>query len=141
MYNLKHVLVLFSMLLFISTPPSGRTGELKNYQCTKCGTLMQSTSRPSTLGCRSGGSHQWNELGPIGNENYQCIKCKLHVESHQRPSTLGCTAGGSHQWNDLGRIGTDTYQCQKCGLTIRSAERPSTLGCNTGSHQWNKLNR
>lgn len=141
MYNLKHVLVLFLMMLFVSMPPSGRTGELKNYQCTKCGTLMQSASKPSSLGCRAGGSHHWNELGAVGTENYQCTKCKLHVESHDKPSSIGCTEEGSHHWNDLGRIGTDTYQCQKCGLTIRSASKPSSIGCNFGSHQWNKLNR
>lgn len=141
MYNLKHVLVLLSMIFFISTPPSGKTGELKNYQCTKCGALMQSNSKPSTLGCPSGGSHQWNELGEVGTENYQCTKCKTHVISRQKPNTLGCPSGSSHKWNDLGKIGSDTYQCQKCGLTIHSNGKPNTLGCNSGSHQWNKLNR
>ena len=71
---------------------------MKNYQCTKCGTLLQSDRRPSSFDCRAGGMHNWQDLGDVGAENFQCEKCGLHVESHRRPSSFGCTKGGMHQW-------------------------------------------
>lgn len=140
MYNFQHLLVLLSIIVFITMPSSIKTGGQKNYQCTKCGTLIQSDSKPSSLNCRSGGTHQWQDLGAVGTENYQCTKCRIHVESQQKPHTISCTSGGTHQWQDLGKIGSDTYQCRKCGLTINSDGKPSSLGCTNGSHQWNKLN-
>lgn len=39
---------------------------IKNYQCCKCATLVKSERTPSTLNCRADGSHQWHELGEVG---------------------------------------------------------------------------
>jgi DNA-directed RNA polymerase subunit RPC12/RpoP len=115
---------------------------LKNYQCSKCATVVKSDRSPSSLNCRAGGSHQWHNLGGVGQENYCCKKCGTLLESRRSPSTLGCPAKGSHQWNKLGRIGNVTYQCRKCGIAVNNERTPSSLGCpQGGSHQWNKLSR
>lgn len=74
---------------------------MKNYQCKKCVTQITSSSRPSGLGCPSKGSHQWTDLGAVGNDNYQCKKCGLLLKSKNRPSGLNCSSRGSHQWNKL----------------------------------------
>ena len=37
-------------------------GSLKNYQCSKCATVVKTDRSPSSLNCRAGGSHQWNKL-------------------------------------------------------------------------------
>lgn len=74
---------------------------MKNYQCKKCSTALQSDRTPSTLNCPSGGSHQWTDLGEVGINNYQCKKCGLLVKSKNSPSTLNCPGGGSHQWTKL----------------------------------------
>ncbi|MDR0605101.1 MAG: hypothetical protein LBG80_12435 [Bacteroidales bacterium] len=74
---------------------------MKNYQCKKCGTLLQNERTPSSLNCPSGGLHQWNDLGEIGTDAYQCRKCALLVKSKRRPSSFNCTSGGLHQWNKL----------------------------------------
>ena len=115
---------------------------LRNYQCKKCGTLVRSTSTPSSLNCLAKGSHSWQNLGEMGNENYCCKKCGTWVMSRSRPSSLGCPTGSSHSWNHLGHVGEFSYQCRKCGLVIPSNSTPSSLGCPTGnSHSWTKLGR
>ena len=140
MSYIPNLLVFFWMFL-IPVATSESTGELKNYQCKKCGTLIQSDRYPSVLGCPSGGSHQWYELGAVGFENYQCSKCGTHVENQKSPSVLGCPSGGSHQWYDLGKMGSNNYLCNKCGLWLKSEKYPSVLGCPSGgTHQWHKLN-
>ncbi len=74
---------------------------MKNYQCNKCGTLINSQSRPAVFGCPSGGHHQWTDLGESGNIPYQCSKCGTLINSHSRPAVFGCPSGGHHQWNKL----------------------------------------
>ncbi len=74
---------------------------MKNYQCKKCGTALQSNSTPNPNGCPSGGSHTWTNLGEVGTVNYQCKKCALLLKSKSIPSPNGCLKGGSHQWTKL----------------------------------------
>ena len=74
---------------------------MRNYQCRKCSVLVQKDSTPSTLGCPSGGSHNWDNLGQVGSNNYQCRKCSTLVKSNSTPSTLGCPSSGSHNWTKL----------------------------------------
>ncbi|MCQ2307416.1 MAG: hypothetical protein MJ000_07625 [Bacteroidales bacterium] len=76
---------------------------MKNYQCKKCGTLIQSEKTPSSFNCPKGGMHQWQDLGEVGTDTYQCKKCGLIVNSKKTPSSFGCTSGGMHQWNKLNR--------------------------------------
>ena len=117
-------------------------GGLRNYQCKKCGTLVKSTSTPSSLNCPARGSHSWQNLGEMGSENYCCKKCGTWVMNRSTPSSLGCPAGASHSWNHLSRVGEYSYQCKKCGLVIPSQRTPSSLGCPQGSsHSWTKLGR
>lgn len=74
---------------------------MKNYQCKKCETLINSQSRPSSINCPSGGNHQWTDLGESGSTPYQCRKCGTLVNSQSRPSSINCPSGGNHQWNKL----------------------------------------
>jgi len=74
---------------------------MKNYQCKKCKTLLQSNSRPSALKCPSGSSHQWHDMGAVGTTTFQCQKCATVVQSKSRPSALNCPSNGSHNWNRL----------------------------------------
>lgn len=74
---------------------------MKNYQCKKCTTHVKNSTRPSSLNCPSGGSHQWTDLGAVGTDNYQCKKCALLLQSKSRPSSLNCPSGGSHQWTKM----------------------------------------
>lgn len=138
----KTLITLAFCLMIGSTGTINTNGKMNNYLCSKCGTLVKSASTPSSLSCRAGGSHRWNNLGEIGEENYCCKKCGINVESRRTPSSLGCPESGSHQWNHLGHMGNSTYQCKKCGLTINNDRTPSSLGCPQGSsHQWTKLTR
>jgi DNA-directed RNA polymerase subunit RPC12/RpoP len=74
---------------------------MKNFQCKKCRTDLQSDRTPNTINCPSGGSHQWTDLGEVVPANYQCKKCKLLVKSKNTPSTFNCPNEGSHQWCKL----------------------------------------
>lgn len=76
---------------------------MKNYQCKKCGTLIQSEKTPSSFNCLRGGMHQWQDLGELGPVTYQCKKCGITINNKKTPSSFGCTAGGMHQWNKLSR--------------------------------------
>ena len=64
---MKRTLIITFGVLFCSfISNSGAT--IKNYQCGKCDTLVKSERTPSTINCRVGGSHQWYELGEVGQE-------------------------------------------------------------------------
>jgi rubredoxin len=76
---------------------------MKNYQCKKCGTLLQSERTPSMSGCQKGSSHNWHNVGEAGTDTYQCKKCDLMLKSKNVPSTPGCISGTFHQWNKLNR--------------------------------------
>lgn len=74
---------------------------MNNYLCQKCKTSVTNSSTPVSMGCPSGGSHQWYNLGQVGTHDYQCKKCSTHVKSSSTPVSMGCPSGGSHQWNKL----------------------------------------
>lgn len=74
---------------------------MKNYQCNKCGTIIQSDSTPSSSGCPKSSSHSWHNLGKTGDENYQCKKCGTVVKSNTTPSSSGCSNSSSHSWSKL----------------------------------------
>lgn len=131
---MKNTLIISLGMLFCSVI-SNSGASIKNYQCGKCATIVKSERTPSTLNCRAGSSHQWYNLGEVGQVNYSCKKCGTLLESKRTPSTLGCPAKGSHQWNHLGHVGNTTYQCKKCDVTINNERTPSTLGCSQGSGQ------
>ena len=99
---------------------AGAGGGLRNYQCKKCGTLVKSTSTPSSLNCPARGSHSWQNLGEMGSENYCCKKCGTWVMSRNSANSLVCPAGYSHSLNHLCHVGEYSYQCKKCGLVIPS---------------------
>lgn len=73
----------------------------KNYQCKRCGTLIQNERAPTTLNCPSGGFHQWTDLGETGLVNYQCSRCAVLVKAKKQPMTLNCPEGGFHKWSKL----------------------------------------
>jgi rubrerythrin len=74
---------------------------MKNYQCKKCGTIIQGKNIPSSLGCPKGSIHSWTNLGDLGDKNYQCKKCGTLVKSKNIPSSLGCPSGSMHSWTKL----------------------------------------
>ncbi len=74
---------------------------LKWYNCNKCGTAITNGSSPDSLGCPSGGYHNWYELGTVGNTNYCCRKCGITVQTQSSPSSAYCPRGGYHDWNRL----------------------------------------
>jgi len=74
---------------------------MKNYQCKKCGTVIKSNNLPSVIGCPEGSTHQWINLGNVGDKNYQCRKCGTVVQSSSQPSLLGCPDSTAHQWIKL----------------------------------------
>lgn len=93
--NLKYLLFALGFFISVEIMPA-MDGGLKNYQCSKCATVVKSDHTPSSLYCRaSGGSHQWNNLGEVGMEVYSCKKCGTWLESKRTPSSLGCPAKGS----------------------------------------------
>ena len=74
---------------------------MKNYLCGKCLTLVQMSSKPKSVNCPSKGSHQWTELGNLGNDNYLCKKCAVLVKCQSSPSVSNCPSNGSHEWTKL----------------------------------------
>ena len=74
---------------------------MKNYQCRKCGTLIQSDRMPRSIGCPSGGTHDWVDLGEYGTTPYQCRKCGTLIQSDRMPRSIGCPSGGTHDWTRL----------------------------------------
>ena len=73
----------------------------KNYQCDKCGTAIQSGQQPAYVKCRSGGYHNWQNLGLVGSINYECGKCGVTVKSAEAPAFVRCPTGAYHDWNRL----------------------------------------
>jgi predicted Zn-ribbon and HTH transcriptional regulator len=74
---------------------------MKNYQCKKCGTVVQGNSIPSSSGCPEASSHSWTNLGDVGDKNYQCKKCGTVVQGNSIPSSSGCPKASSHSWTKL----------------------------------------
>lgn len=74
---------------------------MRNYMYHKCETLVQNSSRPNPLNCPEGGTHQWTDLGAVGDKNYQCKKCGVLVEASGLPCPLNCPSSGTHQWTKL----------------------------------------
>ena len=75
--------------------------QFKNYQCIKCGRLVQNTKKPSAFDCSEGGHHSWFDLGEVGDTNYECVRCRLLLKSKKTPSVFDCTEGGRHNWSKL----------------------------------------
>jgi DNA-directed RNA polymerase subunit RPC12/RpoP len=76
--------------------------------CSRCGSMIESSSTPSGVGCPAGGSHMWYRVcnnGGItpkpGTKAYQCKKCGKIVYCNTTPAGVGCPAGGSHIWIKL----------------------------------------
>lgn len=74
---------------------------MRNFQCKKCSTLIQSNSNPSNSNCSAGSFHQWQNLGETGDKTFQCKKCATLLKSKNPPSNAGCTSASFHQWNKL----------------------------------------
>jgi hypothetical protein len=89
------------ILLFISSITFAVVLTMKNYQCSKCATVIQSSSLPNSNGCPKGSSHSWHNLGEVGDKNYQCKKCGTVIKTNSLPSSNGCPSGSSHSWSKL----------------------------------------
>ncbi len=74
---------------------------MRNYQCKKCATLVQSNTQPASANCPSGSFHQWQNLGETGERNYQRKKCATVLKSKNQPASAGCPSGSFHQWSKL----------------------------------------
>jgi rubrerythrin len=78
-----------------------RLGQMKNYLCKKCGTLVQNEQRPNVSGCPKAPSHDWYDLGKCGSKKFQCKKCGILVHSEQRPDVRGCPKAPFHDWYEI----------------------------------------
>jgi len=94
---MKKLLIIFTL---ISSIALALTATLRNYQCNKCGTVIQANATPNTSGCPKG-SHHWSNLGEVGDKNYQCKKCGTVVKANATPNTSGCPSSSSHSWSKL----------------------------------------
>lgn len=74
---------------------------MKNYLCTKCATLIQRDSTPSSSSCPKSGTHSWQYLGEVGDKSYQCKKCATVVKATAIPLSSTCPNGGTHSWSVL----------------------------------------
>lgn len=75
---------------------------MKNWQCSKCGVVIQAECRPAPLECQRGGSHAWEDLGNVGSDNYQCAKCGMLIKSESKPVPLYCPQKNhTHDWRKL----------------------------------------
>ena len=110
------------------------------YLCRKCDISVIKAKRPNTLYCSAKGSHNWIDLGIVGENIYHCRKCRKIVYTAKRPNLIYCSAHGSHTWDLLGQVGKNQYQCRKCSIKISVRNRPSTIYCPAGgSHNWTDL--
>lgn len=71
---------------------------MKNYQCRKCGLVVQKETTPSAAGCQVASLHSWNSLGDVGPDTYHCKKCGTLIKSKGRPCAGGCPDGNNHNW-------------------------------------------
>ena len=81
---------------------------MRVFICSKCGTVVEKDSTPSSTGCPKSSSHSWYIVTYNGSlttkpglNPYQCSKCGITIYSNTTPSSLGCPSGGSHSWRKL----------------------------------------
>lgn len=82
---------------------------MKNYQCIKCKTVVQSENTPNQGRCpidpKVNQGHAWYDLGKVGSTNFQCKKCGTVVQSDGYPNQARCPAdpkiNQSHNWIKL----------------------------------------
>jgi RNA polymerase subunit RPABC4/transcription elongation factor Spt4 len=68
------------------------------YCCKNCGQAIKKDSSPSSSGCSKSSSHDWYELGEVGDKNYSCKNCGLMIQTKSSPSSSGCSKSSSHDW-------------------------------------------
>ena len=116
-FNIKNAFVrawhvgtpLGTMIAYTLSNPAGacrflrkqRNKQMKNYQCRKCGLVVQKESTPGQQGCQNAPYHSWVTLGDVGPVTYQCRKCGITVESKGQPGTQGCQSASYHSWAKL----------------------------------------
>ena len=100
---MKKILIIIITALAVSSTALAAYAVLHNWNCKKCGTVLQSGDRPSIQGCPAGSLHNWFDLGKTGNDTYQCRNCGITVKSEKYPVSQGCPKASVHQWNKLNR--------------------------------------
>lgn len=58
------------------------------YLCRKCDISAIKEKRPNTLYCSAKGSHNWIDLGIVGENIYHCRKCRKIVYTAKRPNVI-----------------------------------------------------
>jgi len=75
---------------------------IKNYLCSKCGSLVEGKQMPPGMGCLTNGNfHRWRDIGEKGDKGFHCEGCSTVVHSKETPSMFGCPGEGFHNWKDL----------------------------------------
>lgn len=74
---------------------------MRNYQCKRCQTIVQSERMPLMNKCLDGTVHIWTDLGEVGPDNYRCTRCGLLLRSAKMPSYVTCPGGSLHTWQKL----------------------------------------
>ena len=135
MSSVRKTFAVLSALFLLTVPAFGK--DRYHYVCLKCRLRIIKDTRPSSIRCKAGGSHEWNMLGKVGPRIHVCLKCHMLVSVASRPDSPHCKAGGSHDWFFLALRGKETYYCGKCGLKLRTSARPSSPHCKAGgSPEW-----
>lgn len=80
---------------------SAALGTVRNWNCKKCGTVIQAADKPSSMGCPAGSFHTWYDLGETGQTTYQCQNCAIQVKSSRQPASIGCPEADFHRWRKL----------------------------------------
>ncbi|MBI2271083.1 MAG: hypothetical protein HYU69_12125 [Bacteroidetes bacterium] len=79
-----------------------KTMPVKNFLCSKCGTLVKSKSTPNNFGCLKGGNfHSWRDLGHEGEKGFYCKGCLTLIHSNDIPTKFGCPNEGFHDWEKI----------------------------------------
>ncbi len=95
---MKKFLIILALLPILTL---ATTLTLSYYECSKCRTLIQSNAFPSAFNCPSGSTHNWCNLGEVGDRNYQCRKCGILVKTKNYPNSFNCPMGSMHYWYSL----------------------------------------
>ena len=71
-----------------------------NAICKKCFVILPTKGKPQTTVCPAGSTHQWENIGKLGNAmQLKCGKCQVSLSFAKAPKNPGtCKKGKQHDW-------------------------------------------
>lgn len=110
------------------------------FVCKACNQKQRALSTPSRAYCLKAETHDWINLGEVGDVNYHCKHCGTTVLTSKTPRERDCSTAGTHTWTNLGKIGNKHYYCKECGVTILAGAEPTNINCSHAElHTWAEL--